>query len=272
MPRSLLGIFTVALAAAFVVPTPAPADEAELRGSPSSMIRQHSVAEANDFTFLRTASQIESFVARGYLVRVESSRDYEVLPSVSHPYARPELQMFIARLGAQHRAACGERLVITSLTRPTSGQPSNSHPLSVHPTGMAVDLRVLSNGTCRSWLESTLLEMEASGLLDVTRERRPPHYHVAVFPDVYREYAAPLIARDSARAVAALAEAEREREAAALAKLAAASSAMLHPAQEGGRTEMGMSNLALLIAGLPLALGAVLLRASRRRRAADRAR
>lgn len=271
MPRSLLGIFTVALAAAFVVPTPAPADEAELRGSPSSMVRQHSVAEANDFTFLRTASQIESFVARGYLVRIASSRDYEVLPSVSHPYARPELQTFIERLGAQHRAACGERLVITSLTRPTSGQPSNSHPLSVHPTGMAVDLRVLPNRTCRSWLETTLLDMEASGLLDVTREQRPPHYHVAVFPDRYREYAAPLIARDSARAVAAAA-AEREREAAALAKLTAASSAMLHPAQESGRTEMGMSQLVLLIAGLPLALGAVLLRASRRRRAADRAR
>ena len=266
MPRSLLTIFSAALAA--LMPMSAAADDAELRGSPTSMVRQHSIAEANDFTFLRTASQIESFVERGYLVPIESNADFEVLRSVSHPYARPALRTFIERLGAQHRAACGERLVVTSLTRPTTGQPRNSHPLSVHPTGMAVDLRVLPNATCRSWLENTLLEMEATGLLDVTRERRPPHYHVAVFPDAYAEYVAPLIARDSALAAAALAQAEREREAAALAYLAASSSAMLHPAEGGHRQNMDMTTLAMLLAGMPLAIGALALRARRRRQEA----
>ena len=33
--------------------------------------------------------------------------------------ARPEVALFIRRLAAQYRAACGEQLVVTSLTRPT---------------------------------------------------------------------------------------------------------------------------------------------------------
>ena len=38
-------------------------------------------------------------------------------------------------------------------------------------------------------------------LLDVTRERNPPHYHVALFPDRYLAYIQPMLARDSALAV-----------------------------------------------------------------------
>jgi hypothetical protein len=54
---------------------------------------------------------------------------------------------------------------------------------------MAVDLRVSSRKACRSWLEGRLLEMEEEGLLDVTREKHPSHYHVAVFPSPFMAYA-----------------------------------------------------------------------------------
>lgn len=259
----LAGLLTVlGLSGLWTVPAIAD-DAAGLRGSRSSMVRQHSVAEANDFTFLRTGSQIASFVERGHLVPIEGNDDFEVLRSVSYPYGRPELRTFIERLGAQHRAACGERLVVTSITRPTTGQPANSHPLSVHPTGMAVDLRVLDDRSCREWLEATLLEMERAGLLDVTREMRPPHYHVAVFPDAYREYVTPLIARDSAIAEAErIAAAERAEAEAAVARLAEASSAMMSPAPADGATRLGLEALGLL-AALPLALGALALRVRR---------
>ncbi|HYW06042.1 MAG TPA: hypothetical protein VE913_03745, partial [Longimicrobium sp.] len=66
--------------------------------------------------------------------------------------------------------------------------PGNAHTLSVHPAGMAVDFRVSRNAECRTWLEGTLLGLERAGVLDVTRERMPPHYHVAVFPDAYSAY------------------------------------------------------------------------------------
>ena len=103
--------------------------------------------------------------------------------------ARPETRLFIERLSSQYREACGEKLIVTSATRAKSTQPSNSHRLSVHPTGAAVDLRVSKSQKCRDWLEWALLGMEGSGLLDITREYRPPHYHVALFPSAYATYA-----------------------------------------------------------------------------------
>jgi hypothetical protein len=185
-----------------------------LRGSRASMLRQNQVAQKNDYTFLRTSEQVREFVEKGYLVPIESNADYEVDDGVSFPFARPEMRTFIERLSAQHREGCGEKLVVTSLTRPQTGQPWNSHPLSVHPTGMAVDLRVNDTPACVRWLENTLLSLEKKGLLDVTRERRPPHFHVALFTGAYRAYVEPMIAAERARAEAkAKAEAQARAEA-----------------------------------------------------------
>src|SRR5690606_12122802 len=73
-------------------------------------------------------------------------------------------------------------------TRPLTRQPRNAHRLSVHPAGMAMDLRVPRTSRCRRWLEKALLDLEERQLLDVTRERSPAHYHVALFPDRYLAY------------------------------------------------------------------------------------
>jgi hypothetical protein len=164
-----------------------PLEAQTLRGSPASVARQYQVAKDHDFTFLRTTAQIRQFVERGFLVRLPGNANY-TLANVSHPYARPEVKLFVERLSAQYRAACGERLVVTSLTRPLNGQPANASSRSVHPAGMAMDLRVSQQPTCRRWLESTLLSLEGRGVLVATREHRPPHYHVAVFPRQYATY------------------------------------------------------------------------------------
>lgn len=158
-----------------------------LKGSRVAMERQHEVARTQDFTFLRDAAQIRKFVSLGLLERVPGSRDYE-LDGVSFPYARPALKTFITRLSRQYRLACGEKLVLTSLTRPLSEQPYNASDLSVHPTGIAMDLRVSDRGACQRWLQRTLLALEENGVLDATRERRPPHFHVALFPQAYTRY------------------------------------------------------------------------------------
>ena len=123
----------------------------------------------------------------GYLVPVRGNRDFR-LNNVSFPYARPEVALFVSRLGAQYRSACGEQLVVTSLTRPHSNQPRNASPRSVHPTGMALDLRRSNRRACRSWLEGVLMHLEGSGVLEATYERRPPHYHIALFPTQYASY------------------------------------------------------------------------------------
>ena len=160
-----------------------------LRGSPASMRHQHEIALSEDYTFLRTASQVREFASVGRLDTVAGNADY-VVNRVSFPYARPEVVSFIERLAREYWRATGEQLVVTSLTRPTALQPRNAHKLSVHPAGMAVDLRVPFKPSQRAWLESKLLELEEAGVLDVTRERTPPHYHVAVFPGEFREWAA----------------------------------------------------------------------------------
>lgn len=169
----------------------APAAAQSLRGSTPSLDRQNSVARQHDYTFLSSTRQARSFVDAGYLVRVGSTSDYTVKSGVL-PYARPAVALFIQRLGSQYRAACGEKLVVTSLTRPKSRQPRNASPRSVHPTGMALDLRRSSRSSCRSWLEGVLLHLEGKGVLEATYERRPPHYHVALFPTQYESYVANL--------------------------------------------------------------------------------
>jgi hypothetical protein len=178
-------VLLAALACTFLFS--ASSEAQSLRGSRSSLDLQNRIARKHDFTYISTASQVQWFVDRGYLVRVRSGPGV-VLKRMSHPYARPEAALLISRLGRQYRSACGENLVVTSLTRPTTRQPSNASPRSVHPTGMAMDLRRSTTRACRSWLERVLLDLEGAGVLEATYERRPPHYHVALFPTQYAAY------------------------------------------------------------------------------------
>lgn len=160
-----------------------------LLGSRASMLRQNEAAREHDYSYLRTSSDVYRFVDRGLLVRLKGNSDYALASGyVSFPYARPEVKLFVERLSDQYREACGERLVVTSLTRPMDRQPANASHLSVHPTGMALDLRRSARASCRQWLESTLLLLEEKNVLEATREKHPPHYHVSLFPNQYLRY------------------------------------------------------------------------------------
>jgi LysM repeat protein len=157
-----------------------------LLGSRESLLRQDEQAQAHGFTYLRTTADVRDYAKRGVLVRLRGNADYDIeSDEVSFPYARPEVKLFIERLADQYRSACGEKLVVTSLTRPITRQPRNASVLSVHPTGMAADLRRSNSTACRSWLEATLLDLEGRNVLEATKEQYPPHYHVALFPAPY---------------------------------------------------------------------------------------
>lgn len=184
------------LAAASVAPGPATAQS--LRGSQHSMDVQNRMARQHDFTFISDADQVRRFASAGYLVRLNGNADYRLDSEVSFPYARPEARTFIRRLSSQYRSACGRQLVVTSLTRPQSRQPYNASSRSVHPTGMAIDLRRSNHSPCRQWLESVLLYLEEHDVVEATRESHPPHYHVAVFPKPYASYVARMASRDRA--------------------------------------------------------------------------
>jgi Family of unknown function (DUF5715) len=200
-----------------------------LAGSPSSMAHQHQIAVEEDYSFLRSPTDVKKLASAGALVPIVEGENL-ALSKVSFPFARPEVRSFVEYFAARYRDSTGARLVVTSLTRPSNAQPSNAHKLSVHPAGMAVDLRVPSDSADRRFLERSLLEMEEAGVLDVTRERSPAHYHIAVFAEKWAPYAA---RQDSLQAVA---DARRAKEeAAAKASRSAAASAREVPAGEGSR-------------------------------------
>ncbi len=206
--RFLGGASSAAVAGAVVVSLWTPPGSAgalhaqSLGGSQASLDRQNAQARAHDYTFLRTPSHARTFVEQGYIVPVVPSSDFELV-QVSFPYARTEVRLFVERLSSQYRAACGKRMVVTSLTRPLSAQPRNASDRSVHPTGMAVDLRRSTIPRCRSWIERVLLQLEAQGVLEATHERSPPHYHVAVYPQPYARYVAARVGAEQVGVLAA---------------------------------------------------------------------
>lgn len=173
-----------------------PADAQSLSGSWASMNRQVQEAARHDYTYIQSPSQLQRFVEAGYLVPLRGNQ-YYFLKEVSYAYARPEVRSFVELLGKGYYEGCGEQLVVTSLTRPKSKQPRNASRRSVHPTGMALDLRRSWTYKCRRWLEQTMLRLEAAGVLDITLERNPYHYHVALFPRAYRQRGARVLANDS---------------------------------------------------------------------------
>ena len=158
-----------------------------LRGSRASVERMYGQAQSHDLTFFRTARGVRNAASGGDLVRMSGNDDYR-LADVSYPYALSTTRTFVQRLAAQYREACGERLVVTSGTRPTSYRLWNAADKSVHPTGMAVDIRKPTRRSCLTWLRETLLHVEGAGAIEATEEHRPPHFHVAVFPRQYLSY------------------------------------------------------------------------------------
>lgn len=170
-----------------------------LTGSLAKVERAYSVALSHDFSFLESPSRVRRFEDLGLLVRLSGNSNYR-LNAVSYPLVRPEVKLFVERISAQYRGACGERLVVTSATRPENQQPRNASQSSVHPTGMAVDFRRPS-GRCRAWLEENLITLQQRGVALATLERSPPHYHVVIFPQQYSAYVAARLAGERVHTV-----------------------------------------------------------------------
>ena len=146
-------------------------------------------ARAERLTFYETPRGVQRAVTAGRLERLVPDGSFE-LYKVGYPFVQAASKTFVERLGAQYSSECGEPLIVTSAVRPATRQPANSVARSVHPTGMAIDLRKPNDPGCRSWLRQTLLQLERAGVLEATEEHGPPHFHVAVYPTAYRRYVA----------------------------------------------------------------------------------
>lgn len=158
---------------------PAAGRAQSLRGSRASVERAYRFAVAHRLPFHRTRATIERASRRGEYVRIGGSRAYR-LRRVGIPYVLPATRAFVGTLAERYQRSCRERLVVTSGMRPATRRLVNSTPKSVHPTGLAIDLRA-PRGRCRGWLRTQLLSLERRGVIDATEERSPAHFHVVVF-------------------------------------------------------------------------------------------
>ena len=154
---------------------------ASLRGSKAAVDGAYRRARRDGLPFARSRREIERGAREGEYVRLARSTSAYRLRGVAVPYVRAETRAFVASFGADYRRSCGEPLTVTSAMRPTSMHLANSVQKTVHPTGMAVDLRAPRRSACRNWMRSSLLGLERQGVLNATEERRPAHFHVVVF-------------------------------------------------------------------------------------------
>jgi hypothetical protein len=152
-----------------------------LLGSHAAVERAYTYAKRRGIEFNATKVDVKRGVREGEYVRLASGSNVR-LKGVAMPYVRPATQAFVLDLADRYRAACHAPMVVTSAIRPETQQRrlKNGVALSVHPTGMAVDLRI-PRGKCRTWLRNELLADERAGLVDATEERHPAHLHVIVY-------------------------------------------------------------------------------------------
>jgi hypothetical protein len=155
----------------------------ELHGSKESVQKMWDFATMHGLVFYQTPRDIDDAVASGKLVPLEGDASYELTRGVGFSYATREARQFVVAFAPQYLAACGTPLIVTSAARPKSRQPRNSNPYSVHPTGIAVDIRRPPAGACQTWLRSALAELEDQGYIEATEERHPVHLHVAVLTE-----------------------------------------------------------------------------------------
>jgi LysM repeat protein len=149
-----------------------------LHGSKSSVDRMYARAVRNDLDFFRTPEGIYDAVRDSDFVMIGITDDM-TLDDVAYPFVLPKTKDFLYAFAKRYHDSCGERLVVTSAVRPSTEQPRNASPKSVHPTGMAVDFRKPA-GACLTFLRGDLLRLEKQGVIEATEEKHPVHFHVAL--------------------------------------------------------------------------------------------
>ena len=156
------------------------AEPASLHGSKASVEKMYDFALRYRYPFYLTPTNVDQAVEQGRLVALTGDSTYELTRGVGFSYATREAKQFVTLFAPQYLAACGTPLTVTSAARPLSRQPHNANPHSVHPTGIAVDIRRPPPGPCLQWVRGALAELEAGGLIEATEEHHPIHLHVAV--------------------------------------------------------------------------------------------
>ncbi|MES2177215.1 MAG: DUF5715 family protein [Gemmatimonadota bacterium] len=151
-----------------------------LHGSKASVEKMYGFARLHRMPFYLTQTNVDTAIARGRLVPLSGDAAYEMTRGVGFSYATRETKAFVSAFARQFAMACDSPLTVTSAARPLNRQPRNANPHSVHPAGIAVDIRRPPSGPCLTWVRGALATLEAQGIVEATEERRPVHLHIAV--------------------------------------------------------------------------------------------
>ena len=146
----------------------------ELTSSP----QQYEYASRRQLAYMASEEEYQARIKSGYFELLESPF-LKVL--ANRPHVLPSTAKFVYRLAADYYAfGCGQ-LVVTGAGRLSTQRPSNGSIYSVHPFGMAVDVRTkFIPIECADWLRSYVSGKEALQEVDATQEHRPEHLHVVV--------------------------------------------------------------------------------------------
>ena len=171
---------TAALAGRAQAQRGVPREPEDLHGSKQSVEKMYDFATSHHMPFYLTPVNVDDAIAKGRLVALAGDSTYELTRGVGFAYSTREAKQFVLAFAPQYLAACGVPLTVTSAARPMSRQPHNANPHSVHPTGIAVDIRRPSPGPCLTWVRGALATLEEKGVVEATEEHHPVHLHVAV--------------------------------------------------------------------------------------------
>lgn len=169
------------------------AEPKDLHGSRASVEKMYDFATSHHLSFYLTPETLDDGIARGRLVPLTGDSTFDLARGVGFSYATREARDFVVQFAPQYLAACGSPLTVTSAARPTTRQPHNANPLSVHPTGIAVDLRRPPSGPCLTWVRGALDQLERRGYVEATEEHHPVHIHIAVLTEPGRPVRLPLL-------------------------------------------------------------------------------
>ena len=140
---------------------------------------QYLYALAHEIPFLETPKAVDEAFARGELMDLRENPNLRFY-KVSYYYVKPSTKIWLDKFEFESRPVCGDELWVTSAMRPVNMKLWNSSPISVHPTGMAVDLRIPKRNDCYKWFLSHFDRDKKLGLIDYIIEKVEPNFHVAV--------------------------------------------------------------------------------------------
>lgn len=147
-------------------------------GEVTTSQQQYEYASSHQLIYMTSDEEYQARIGSGYFELLQGPY---LIVLAKRPYVLPSTAKFVNQLAADYFVfGCG-KLVVTSAGRLSTERPSNGSIYSVHPFGLAVDLRTRFIPTeCADWLRSYVSAKEASQEVDGTQEHHPEHLHVVV--------------------------------------------------------------------------------------------